>query len=229
MGRRKLRFYVTKNRERKRYGARDKSQMDPVQQPSPQSSLSVSFPVTAFTAAPVTTVSKLHSRLTATSVLPQSWVDMTGSTMEVEGLLFCRLQCQPPLFHAEVAYNIQIDLHLKWTLTAFGKHIEKDECSLISALPSKLSSVNNVLDLITLIEEAKVCVGNPDKQFLCLTENHAGVFLDQSGIILYSLICLLHVLSNLMIHCTFNTFRYQNTCSKGQHVFTIYYTSSYPV
>jgi len=97
-------------------------------------------------------------------------------------LLFCRL---PPLFHAEVAYNIQIDLHLKWTLTAFGKRIEKDECSLISALPSKLSSVNNVLDLVTLIEEAKVCVGNPDKQFLCLTEKHSRVFLDLSGIYIF--------------------------------------------
>ena len=171
-----------KNHERKRYGARDKSQMDPVQQPSPKSSLSVSFPVSAFTAAPVTTVSKLYSRLTATSVLPQSWVDMTGSTMPVEGLLFCRLQCQPPLFNAEVAYNIQIDLHLKWTLTAFGKRIEKGECSLISVLPSKLSSVKYVFDLVTLIEEAKVCVGSPDKQFLCLTEKHGGVFLDQSGV-----------------------------------------------
>lgn len=40
-----------------------------------------------FTAAPVTTVSKFHSRLAATSVLPQSWVDMTGSTIPVEGLL----------------------------------------------------------------------------------------------------------------------------------------------
>ena len=100
-------------------------------------------------------------------------------------MLFCHLQCQPPLFHAEVAYNIQIDLHLKWTLTAFGKHIEKDECSLISALPSKLSTVNNVIDLVTLIEEAKVCVGNPDKRFLCLTEKHARVLLDQSGIYIH--------------------------------------------
>lgn len=180
MGRRKLRFYITKNNERKRYAARDKSQMHPVQS-SPNSSLSVSFPVSAFTAAHVSTVSKLHSRLTATSVLPQSWVDMTSSTMPLQGLLFCRLQCQPPLFHAEVAYNIQIDLHLKWTLTAFGKHIEKDECSLISAFPSKLSSVNDVTDLVTLVEEGKVCVGNPDQQFLCLTEQHGGVLLDQSG------------------------------------------------
>ena len=63
---------------------------------------------------------------------------MTSSTMPVQGLLFCHLQCQ--------------------TLIAFGNHIEKGEFSLISAFPSKLSSINDVIALVTNIDEGKICV-----------------------------------------------------------------------
>ena len=54
--RRKLPFYITKNHERKTYPAQDKSQMHQVQS-LPNSSVSFSFPVSAFTAAHVTIVS----------------------------------------------------------------------------------------------------------------------------------------------------------------------------
>ena len=71
MGKRKLQFYVVKNHDRKRYAAWNKSQVHQVEL-SPNSSRSVSFPVSAFTVVCVGTVSKLHSRSTATNALPKA-------------------------------------------------------------------------------------------------------------------------------------------------------------
>ena len=183
MGKRKLRFFVTKNYERKKYAAR--MPQTPSLEGSATSSLmlTVSTPFSAFTAAPVSNIAQLHSRVTAANGLPQNWVNMSASTLStpVPSLLFCQLQCPPPLFHSQVAYNVQVDQHLKWTLTIFSNCIENDQCSLLATFPSKLTNVDDVVALLQKIDGRKICTGNPDQWFICLTERQGRVLLDQSG------------------------------------------------
>ena len=184
MGKRKLRFFVTKNYERKKYAARIQPQAPPLEGSTTSGlTLTVSVPFSAFTAAAVSSVAQLHSRLTAANGLPQNWVNMTASAFPTPppSLLLCRLQCRPPLFHSEVAYNIQVDQHLKWTLTVFNNRIEIDQCSLLAVFPSKLTNVDDVVALLQKIDGGKVCAGNPDQHFICLTDQQGGVLLDQSG------------------------------------------------
>lgn len=185
MGKRKLRFFVAKNYERKKYAAQVHPQTPSVDSESATSSLTltVSVPLSVFTSAPVSSVAQLHARVTAANCLPKNWVNMSSSTHQapVPSLLFCHLRCQPPLFCSQVAYNIQIDQHLNWTLAAFNNRVECGQCSLLATFPSKLRNVDEVVALLLKVETGKLCTGNPDEQFICLTERQGGVLRDQSG------------------------------------------------
>ena len=183
MGKRKLRFFVTKNYERKKYAARVQPQTPLLEGSAiPSQTLNISIPFSAFTAAQVSSVAQLNSLFIASNRLPQTWVNMTVSA-PTPSLLLSRLQCKPPLFCSEihVAYNIQIDQHLRWTLTVFNNRIENDHCSLLAALPSKFQNVDDLVALLQRIDGAKVCVGNPNQGFLSLTEQTGGLLFDQSG------------------------------------------------
>ena len=184
MGKRKLRFFVTKNYEWKKYAARIQPQTPSADESATSClMLTVSVPLSAFTAPPVSSVAQLHARVTAANCLPQNWVNMSTSTLQTPApsLLFCHLQCQLPLLNSQVAYSIQIDQHLNWTLTIFGKRVENAQCSLLATFPSKLTNVDDVVALLQKTERGKLCTGNPDQQFICLTEQQGGVLLDQSG------------------------------------------------
>ena len=175
MGKRKLRFFVTKNYERKKRTL----QVQP--QSSAMSSalvLTVSIPYSVFTAAAVNNVAQLHSRAKAANCLPQNWVYLTSpeSTLPRPSLLLCRLKCQPPLYDPQVVYNVQIDQHLRWALTVFNKPIENGLCSLCTSM---LRNVDSMVALLQKIEEGKLCTGNSDKQFVCLAEQQGGVLMDQ--------------------------------------------------
>lgn len=108
---------------------------------------------------------------------------MSTSTLQtpVSSLLFCHFQCQLPLLNSKVAYSIQIDQHLNWTLTIFDKCVENAQCSELATFLSKLTNVDDVVALLQKTERGKLCIGNPDQQFICLTEQQGGVLLDQSG------------------------------------------------
>ena len=74
-------------------------------------------------------------------MLPQNWVKMTSTDVATSDLLLSRLQCRPPLFLSEVAYNLQVDKTLNWTLTVFSHRIENTENSLLAEFCLKLESV----------------------------------------------------------------------------------------
>ena len=48
-------------------------------------------------------------------------------------------------------------------------------------MEAKLTTVNQVLELLTYLDEAGVCGGNDDSKFLELAATHKGSFKDVSG------------------------------------------------
>ena len=174
MGKRKLRFFVTKNYERKKYAARSQPHTPSLEGSTTSSvNLTVSVPLSAFTAAPVSDVAQLNSRFTASNVLPQNWVNMTTSATPTPSLLLCCLQCRPPLFCSEVVYNIHVDQHLKWTLTIFSNRIEKDQCSLLATLSSMLQNVDDVVAPLRRIDWGENLCWEPWSE-VCLSGRTAG-------------------------------------------------------
>ena len=81
---------------------------------------------------------------------------------------------------SEVAYNLQVDKTLKWTPT-FSHRIQNTENSLLAEFCLKLENFEDVVALLEKIDGGNICVGNPDEQFVSLTEKDGGSLLNHSG------------------------------------------------
>ena len=134
---------MTKNYERKkcRTEVQQQSTTD-----SPQT-LRVSIPLESFTAARVTSVFELSSRLKVASELPGNWMNMTNSSAEASNICLCYLTQRPPLHYSEVQYTIQIHHHSNNVLFVFFTKAQ----SFIELVPY-LFSLSGVKSFLSQIE-----------------------------------------------------------------------------
>ena len=65
------------------------------------------------------------------------------------------------------------DFH--WTLRV-GKRIVS-----VSETSDRLDSVESVTKVLSLVEASKICAGNPDSKFSCLSQWNRGIFSDHHG------------------------------------------------
>ena len=195
---RKLRFFVTKNQERKKALARQML-TQPVSIPlfsgvivhqSVQADiekpleLKVKLPIEAYANAPCQDLAHLQSRLKTSNLLPPWWID--ASNQQTPLVLFT-FQCEPPLFHPKIFYTFHVDDKLTWTMSVCGVPLEVKQCTLLDSHPGKLSSVSDIVSVLGNISTARVCTGNPDKKYTVLVETRNGSFQDPSGKFITSL------------------------------------------
>jgi hypothetical protein len=111
---RKLRFFVTKNYERKKALAAQELAL-PVSIPlclgvavhqssvevdvEKPSELTVILPISSYANAPCQDLAHLRSRLKASNQLPSGWIDGSNSGTP---LVFCYIRCEPPTFSAKM-------------------------------------------------------------------------------------------------------------------------------
>ncbi len=203
---RKLRFFVTKNLERKKalttLVVSIPLSLGVVVHPSSASpevlkkpsGLVVSFPLAAYTSAPFKDLAHLQSRLKTFRQLPARWIDACNQqTQFAQPFALCSIRCEAPLFHAEVLYHFRVDEHLKWTLSICGTPMELEQCQLLASLPAKLSAISDIVTVLETINTGKLCIGNPDKRFTSLVKTRNGSFQDPSGkcYLVYDVICML--------------------------------------
>ena len=195
---RKLRFFVTKNQERKK-ALKNAPTSLVVSVPlsvgvvvhqssgSPEalrkpSELVVSLPLAAYNSAPFQDLAQLQSRLKASGQLPPGWIDVCSQqTQCAEPFVLCSIRCEPPLFRADVLYRFRVDEHLQWTLSICGTPLELEQSPFLSSLPTKLSTLSEIVTVLEMINTGKLCIGNPDKRFTSLVEARNGSFQDPSG------------------------------------------------
>ena len=60
--------------------------------------------------------------------------------------------------------------------------MDLSNCSLLCNLPSTLSSVDTIMNVLSVLDSSNVCLGNDDKTFEDL---HRSVFKDKTGKLLY--------------------------------------------
>ena len=136
-----MRFTMTKNYERKKCWTEVQQQSTT---DSPQT-LRVSIPLESFTAARVTSVFELSSRLKVASELPGNWMNMTNSSAEASNICLCYLTQRPPLHYSEVQYTIQIDKSLLWTFSVFSVNITLERCSMLASISRTMDCVDHVI------------------------------------------------------------------------------------
>ena len=134
----------------------------------------VSLPLSVYSNARATNGQALGRRLQLTNSLPTGW--MVTSNSACTALYKVKCINQPPNV---VTNSLVIHDDLTWTLsigctTVLPMHIP--------AAPTTLLYLQNVVDLIVAVDGNKLCVGNPDEKYLCLTEHNShGDLYDQSG------------------------------------------------
>ena len=84
-----------------------------------------------------------------------------------------QLICQKHLF------VIKISVSMKWSLHYQSCVVYNDSCIILSDIPPVIYSIGALLTLLSRIDGAHVCIGNPDISYLALA--HKGKFLDQPG------------------------------------------------
>ena len=180
MGKRKLRFAAKKNYERKKWPTPLLVSI-PLESIKPPS-LVVSLPVSAYTSSEVGNPSLLQSRPERSCLLPSGWRfgDEHTSALQLSSLSL--ILHKVPVFGASagIVYTLVITQNLMWELR-LGESIISQGIELLRDFSPAIATVNQVLELLTCLDEAGVCAGNDDSKFLELAATHKGSFKDASG------------------------------------------------
>ena len=133
MGKRKLRFDQRKNYERKRRINRCIT-IEPVLD---SSSMTVSLPLSIFTASSTSSLSILSSRLKATGKLFEGW--NISSTVTAENM--CTGLSLSKCFTQNCLFNVMIDANFKWSLFIASHLISVDTSDICKEFPSCVNTV----------------------------------------------------------------------------------------
>ena len=100
--------------------------------------------------------------------LPEHWRKISSST----STQYCKLEntldgvCQ-------VTASVVFSSEGAWNVYACGKKVP-ESCYLLKEFPSCISTINALLDLISAIDTAVYCPGNPDDDFVKLCQTRGG-------------------------------------------------------
>ena len=125
------------------------------------------------------------------------WIDATKQVAVSGELVFCRLETKQSTLTA--SFSLHVQDNFQWHLSVHGQQLQTISCPLVEQLPSTLKSIANIEQVLTLVNSAKVCEGNPDEKFRSLSVARKGRFMDATGVLIFDCLfeVLFHVLSNL--------------------------------
>ena len=125
------------------------------------------------------------------------WIDATKQVAVSGELVFCRLETKQSTLTA--SFSLHVQDNFQWHLSVHGQQLRTMSCPLVEQLPSTLKSIANIEQVLTLVNSAKVCEGNPDEKFRSLSVARKGRFMDATGVLIFDCLfeVLFHVLSNL--------------------------------
>ena len=143
--------------------------------------LLVHLPLSAFSSSSLPDMTSLYSRLTMCNV-PNGWNVSLVQSCESSFLAVSKLQVTPP-FNSCATYKLMLTVAPcgTWTLCAGSKLANTEHCTLLSGFPTTLCSVDDVLQIVSALENSKFCTGNPDEKFANISQRHRGVFKDYHG------------------------------------------------
>ena len=175
VGRRKLRFDLRKNYERKRWPTQPRLSADAPATTS-SSELVVQVQLSAYTSSMLPDASALCQRLTQSGKIPLNWMQLNTDHNPDGCLILYKVHYTP---HNQSSFNLTltIDSQCFWKM-------KLDSTELLSALHSvgeRLDSVDAVVMLLSALNECKFCIGNDDSKFIISSDRRKGTFKDQSG------------------------------------------------
>ncbi len=140
--------------------------------------LVVSLPISFFSALTPADLGELHSRLIRLRALPSGWCDTTAGT---EQITFCRIVRSLAAALPRVDVTLVVEANLAWKVYFHDQRLEVDHCPTLAGMPPTVRSPADVANLLSVVDNSQVCIGNPDEKFLPIVQRHQGQLLDPTG------------------------------------------------
>ena len=100
-------------------------------------------------------------------------------------------------YHAQyiTVYQFYIKIFggFTWALHFQSKKLDAASCPVLSPAQDELKTPHDVLNLMQLLSNCKICSGNPDEKFFVLLNEHEGVFKDIHGKYIFYAECMHHI------------------------------------
>ena len=126
--------------------------------------LSVSLPISYFSAIPSPNLVSLRDRLKTLQVLPAEWCDRSND----ESMILCRVNIPRGHILPVVDFSLVVENSHSWSLFY---HDRKLVCPAIHNTPPLLQSPADVTRILHIVESSNICTGNPDPKFHHLQQN----------------------------------------------------------
>ena len=121
--------------------------------------------------------------------LPRNWLDVSPQTeASIATVVVCKPVCPVGSMVPTVAYSISIAQDYTWNVSVYGRLISHTTNPVIQNSPETISNPQDVLSIISILENAKFCMGYPEKKYQQLVQHRNGNFYDGSGICLFLLL-----------------------------------------
>lgn len=185
MGRRKLRFDVRKNSERKWKVERVDINPD----------LKISLPLSLFFSNTTSGGHNLCIRLERTigasaKAIPGGWT-LCSSQVDVT--------CTFTL--SKLPFIVKVASDCTWVIVVGTDQIDRQYSQAFKDEVSKFSCVNDVIGLLEVMDNCTLCHGNQDTKFDAIREQYKGVFKDKSGLLLLNYCLGFTITCIVRIHC----------------------------
>ena len=148
-------------------------------------SLKVSLPIPKInlvTATKAKDINHLYNLLNNSNLISSTW---SLSKEERGSVLFChKLKCDTSQLTSAVIMTVVIQNNFKWSLTCMAHLIDKS-CLALVGQSELLQTPKEVADVLTMLDNYSICIGNNDERFIDLMEKRKGVIKNQSGIYIY--------------------------------------------
>ena len=199
---RKLRFFVQKNDAQRRSTVRTQEltiwiplhllpspEKLPVQIPfqllSPPESLLIQLPLSACMSATVYNPRILRLRIVASSPLPPGWIlaeenTCVHSDSQSPIVLYRPVESQMLVISTGTACSLSISTDLTWTVRV-GSSAINCRHDLFCGYTTVITCLDQLIRLLSCIDNSTPCVGNPDTKFSALVQRHKGCFRSISG------------------------------------------------
>lgn len=155
-GKRKFRLSVhRKNEERKKKLLKDRA--------TDASSISVTSVSVLPPPSDVDSSVQLHQNLLKVPLPPQ-WL-----VISADPLTICKMTVYTDK-SAKASASISIKRELEWTMYYLEHKLNSLNCPMLNVLPSRIKNVAMVKQMMLLIDNSKLCIGNSDAKFIELFE-----------------------------------------------------------
>lgn len=126
---------------------------------------------------PASSMDELFQTLKQSSMLPAEWMCSLLSSK----LALFKLALVPPMMIADVTMMLTISADGTWLLTVGRKQALVSQCPVLEEVPTRLLSVEEIVRMLSALEKARLCVGNPDEKFKDLAKKRDGEFRNHAG------------------------------------------------